>query len=149
MKFRPRESESESDSSTYTKSELFAEETSEKEFESFKLGEEQFRLVSISVGRDDGVVKSKLGLSGIVQTQSGLHAKQTKGSFSCSSRKAYWSSVRLVHLRCTQLWQLLHSIPFWLILTGLSHSRQGYFQLGINLLDVEQDYLDKFIREQN
>ena len=30
-KFKPRDSTSESDSSTYTKSELFAEETSEKE----------------------------------------------------------------------------------------------------------------------
>ena len=138
MKLRPRESES--DSSTNTKSELFAEETSEKEFESFKLGEEvlkeEFGIVSISVGQDDGVIKSKLGLSGIEQTQSGLQAKQTKGSFSCSSRKTYWGSVRVVHLRCTHLWQLLHSIPFWLILTGLSHSTQGYFQLGIDLIDL-------------
>ena len=90
LKFRPRESESESDSSTYTKSEVFAEETSEKEFDSFKLGEEElkeeFRSVSISIGWDDEVVNSKLGLSGIVQTQSGLHARQTKGMLSFSSK---------------------------------------------------------------
>ena len=62
-KFKPRDSESESDSSTYTKSELFAEEISQKEVESFRLGEEEFieefRLVSISEVR---VVRLKLGL---------------------------------------------------------------------------------------
>ena len=93
-KFKPRDSESESDS-TYTKSELFTEETSEKEVESFRLGEEElieeFRLVSISVVR---VVRSELGL----HTQSGLHAKQIKGVLLFSSKWIYWVSVSLVHL---------------------------------------------------
>ena len=63
MKFRPRESESESDSSPYTKSELFAEEKLREEVESFKLliKEEEwfwsggeFTQMSISVGGIEG-----------------------------------------------------------------------------------------------
>ena len=72
LKFRPRESESESDSSTYTKSELCTEQQSREEIESFRLIKEEewsgreFKLVSISVrieGDDEVVVLGKVVVS--------------------------------------------------------------------------------------
>ena len=73
LKFSPRDSESESDSSTYTKSELFAEEKLREEVESFKLIKEEewsrreFKLLSIvSVkieGGDEAVVMGKVVVS--------------------------------------------------------------------------------------
>ena len=72
LKFRPRESESESDSSTYTKSELFSDEKSREEVESFRLikeekwSEGEFILVSISIeieGGDESVVVGRVVVS--------------------------------------------------------------------------------------
>ena len=82
LKFKPRDSESESDSSTYTKSELFTDETSENEVKSFKesglvstsVGRGGEQVVESGQGREEGAVVLKLGLSGIGQTQEGLHA---------------------------------------------------------------------------
>ena len=69
-KFKPRDSESESDSSTYTKSELFADEASEKEVELFRLWEKQssvveFRLVSVEGVGDGEEVGERIVFSGI------------------------------------------------------------------------------------
>ena len=36
-----------------------------------------------------------------------------------------------MHLWCTHLVQILHSIPFWFDFTGLAHSIQGYFHFGL------------------
>ena len=81
LKFRPRESESESDSSTYTKSELFAEEKSREEVESFRLireeewSERELKLVSVTIeieGGDGTMVVGKVVISFITSAYRNL-----------------------------------------------------------------------------
>ena len=102
-KFRPRDSESESDSSTYTKSELFADEASEKEVESFKesglvstsVGREVDEVVELGQGSVEGVVVLRLGLSGIEQTQLGLHVGHLQQTYTVHFHDFFSSGAKL------------------------------------------------------